>query len=62
MMEPWFTTLPLPGPDSVRTPLSIAASLTARVEAVMPPTSTCAPLPNSTPLGLISQTCPLASR
>lgn len=30
------------------------------VEATMPPTSTRLPWPNSTPLGLISHTCPLA--
>ena len=39
-----------------------SGSFTASVEATNPPTSTCAPRPNKTPLGLISHTCPLASR
>ncbi len=39
-----------------------SASLMFNVEAVKPPTLTCEPLPNSTPLGLRMNTCPFALR
>ena len=58
----WLITLPLPEPLKLRLLDPIVLGSTSRVEATRPPTFTCAPWPNKMPFGLISQTCPLASR
>ena len=59
-MAPKFTTLPLPVPLKLRLWLPKLASLKSSVDATKAPTLICAPGPNSTPLGLIKYTCPLA--
>ena len=59
-MLPRFTTLAVLEPLKLLRVLPIEASSGFRVEASRPPTLICASRPNSTPLGLISQTWPLA--
>ena len=60
---PWLSMAPAPLPFSkVYWPARKFASLRPRVEATRPPTFTCAPGANITPLGLIRKTWPLALR
>ena len=63
LSRPWLRTEPVP-PTSRKTRRPSAKSCCDRssVEATRPPTSTLAPGANSTPFGLVRNTCPLALR
>ena len=62
MIEPWFSTVPPPGPEKLYRPAMKLASVMFRVEATRPPTFTCELAPNRMPFGLTRKTLPLAFR
>ncbi len=61
-MEPWLLTPAVLVPENFRRPAIKSVSLIFNVDATMPPTLTCAPGANITPLGLTRNTRPLAFR
>ena len=61
-LEPFKPFWPAPTPPKFSRPALKSSSLSLSVEMTSAPTSTCAPLPKATPLGLMRKTCPLDCR